>query len=95
MIGCVTITDGTSNYHVTIPGEMLRESGLLIEDEPDASLAETELAIDDSKVFVEFDPEERTLTYHLPDAPEDKPTSEAPAKSLTRGERAVLSEVDD
>lgn len=95
MIDCITITDGGSNYHVTIPGEMLRESGLLVEREPNAPLPETELIEEDLKVFVEFDPEERTLTYHLPDEPEDRPTPETPSKPLTRGERAVLSEVDD
>jgi hypothetical protein len=97
IIDTVTITTSGHNYSVTLPGDILRASNLLNVQDPKVPLEQAELLIDQPTLFVAYDPEERTVTYHLPDEPEenpDRPLSSSP-KPLTKGERAVLEGTEE
>lgn len=91
MMDMVTLQDAGDNYQICIPGQFLRESGLLIEEVEDAPLGETSLAVDHTKVLLEFDPESRKITFQLPEPPEDKPTPAQRKPTTTPGEEAVLN----
>jgi hypothetical protein len=90
----MSLTDRGENYAMTIPGKFLRSSGLLVEEIEDATLAETRLAEVDTDCLMEYDKDEREITIHLPDPPEEKPYPSKRPESLSHGEEAVISEGD-
>ena len=95
MFDCVSLTSSGSCYQLVVPSQVLRESGLLIEEYPDAPLVECELAIESPNVFVEYDAAERTLTYHLPEPPTEPADPTPKPAGLSDGEKAVLSRDSD
>ncbi|RLM83521.1 hypothetical protein D3D02_17845 [Halobellus sp. Atlit-38R] len=94
MMDCVRLQDGGASFRLTIPARMIEASGLLYKETPDATIQESELAVDDPMVLLELDESEGMLTAQLPEPPEDPPEPEAAEPTLTDVERKVLEQAD-
>ncbi|MDQ2055545.1 hypothetical protein [Halobellus sp. H-GB7] len=94
MMDCVRLQDGGASYRLTVPARMVEACGLVAKETEDASVAESELIVDDPMVLLELDESEGMLTAQLPEPPEDPPEPEAAEPTLTDVERKVLEQAD-
>jgi hypothetical protein len=66
MMDCVRLQDGGASYRLTVPARMVEACGLVAKETEDASVAESELIVDDPMVLLELDESEECSRRNFP-----------------------------